>query len=189
MKKEIVFLSSLVAVAAGAQTFPQGMVGLDSSASDVPIYYLAKGTQAPSEVFVEVLASPAGAGTFASIDSMSETKNTVFSADLGGANGTAYYFYEGAVNVTGVTPGASADFIVRAWTGAATYDSATIKAESGVITQNTAIFNGPPNLPPENPLGFNTALTMVDTSTVIPEPATLALLAIGGAALFFRRRQ
>jgi len=188
MKKEIVFLSSLVAVAAGAQTFPQGMVTLDSSAADVPIYYLAPGTKAPSEVFVEVLASPAGAGTFTSIDLMSETKNTVFNADMGGANGTAYYFYEGAVNVAGVTPGASADFMVRAWTGAATYADATFKVQSPVITQNTAIFNGPPNTPPENPLGFNTALTIVDTS-VVPEPATIALLAIGGAALFFRRRQ
>lgn len=184
MKKEIVFLSSLVAVVAGAQTFPQGVIKLDSTASLVPIYFQSVGGgQAPSEVFIEVLASAPGLKTYTSVDSMSEAAGKVLYADLG--SGNAYYFYDGSVNVSQVAPGASADFIVRAWTGATTYDAATIKGESAVINQTTAVFNGPPNTPPENPLNFNTALTM----TVVPEPTTIALLALGGAALFFRRRQ
>lgn len=57
MKTGIVLFSWLTAVAAWAQTFPQGMVTLDSIAEDVPIYYFIAGVQSPSYVFVEVLAS------------------------------------------------------------------------------------------------------------------------------------
>lgn len=179
----------LTAVAASAQTFPAASVILDSSAADVPIYYLAPGTKAPSEVFVEVLARADAGSAFTSADLMSETKNTVFTADLGGTKGEAYYFYEGAITVPGITPGATADFMVRAWTGAATYDAATFKAESPIITQVTGNWTASTSPPPDVSLNFAQGLTIVDTTPVVPEPATIALLALGGAALFMRRRQ
>lgn len=179
MKKEIVFLSALAAVAASAQTFPAASVILDSGNTSAPIYYLASGTQAPSEVFVEVLARADAGSAFTSADLMSETKNTVY-YDSG-----AYYFYEGAIPVAGITPGASGDFMVRAWTGAATYDEATIRAESPIISQVTGNWTASTSPPPDVYLNFNQGMTM----GAVPEPATIALLAIGGAALFFRRRQ
>lgn len=181
MKKEIVFLSALAAVAASAQTFPAASVGLDSTTFNAPIYYIAAGTQAPGEMFVEVLARADAASAFTSVDLMSQTKNTVY-FDSG-----AYYFYDGAVTVPGVTPGATADFIVRAWTGAATYDAADplMRNESALITQVTGNWTASTSPPPDVALNFNQALTV----GAVPEPTTLALLAIGGAALFFRRRQ
>jgi hypothetical protein len=118
---------------------------------------------------------------------MSETAGSVIYFDNGAGKGDAYYFYDGNQVVPGITPGSSADFIVRAWTGATTYDAATARVESAVFTQNTAIWNGPPTTATDNPLTLAGSLTM--TTTIVPEPATIALLALGGAALFFRRRQ
>jgi hypothetical protein len=187
MKTGIVLLSCVTAVAACAQTFPQAMVVLDSSVGVVPIYYVSPGTRAPGAVFVEVLASVPGANNFISIDVMSETENTVRFLDLGRGLGSAYYFFDGAVDVKGIPPiqGAYADFVVRAWTGAASYDTADIRVESPVTTQITVPWNGPPDLPPENLLAFSMGMTM---GVLIPEPGTIALIAMGGAALFLRFR-
>ena len=187
MKVGIVLLSCVAAVAACAHTFPQAMVVLDSSVGVVPIYYMAPGTRAPSAVFVEVLASVPGANHFTSIDLMSETENTVRFLDLGRGLGSASYFFDGAVNVKGIPAiqGAYADFVVRAWTGAASYDKATFRAESPVTTQITVPWNGPPELPPENLLAFSQSMTM---ESIVPEPGTIALIAMGGAALFLRFR-
>ncbi len=187
MKTGIVLLSCVAAVAAWAQTFPQAMVVLDSSVGVVPIYYISPGTRAPGDVFVEVLASKPGENNFISIDVMSETKNTVRYLDLGRGLGSAYYFFDGSVDVKGIPaiPGAYADFVVRAWTGAASYDTATFRAESAVTTQVTMPWNGPPDLPPENLLAFSQGMTM---ESIVPEPGTIALIAMGGAALFLRLR-
>lgn len=187
MKTGIVLLSFLAAIAAVAQTFPQSMVKLDSTVGVVPIYYIAPGTRAPSEVYVEVLASVPGANNFISIDVMSETEQTVRFLDLGRGLGSGYYFFDGAVNAMGIppVPGAYADFVVRTWTGATSYDTATLRAESSIITQNTMVWNGPPELPPENLLAFSQSMTM---GVMIPEPATMVMLVVGGAALFLRRR-
>jgi len=186
MKTGIFLFSWLAAVAAWAQTFPQGMITLDSAAEDAPIYYWPTGTRAPGEVFVEVLASVPGENNFRSIDVMSETENTVRYLDLGGGHGPAYYFYDGAVNVPIVTPGTYADFIVSVWTGGATYDTASFIGQSGIINQLTVVWDGPPPVPPENLLAFSQGM---EFGVLIPEPGSIALIAMGGAALFFGRRR
>jgi hypothetical protein len=186
MKTGIVLFSWLTAVAAWAQTYPQGMVTLDSTAGDVPIYYWPTGTRAPGEVFVEIMASAPGEYDFRSIDVMSETGNTVRYLDLGGGHGPAYYYYDGAVNVPIVTPGYDADFMVRVWTGAASFDTAAFIGQSDVFNQRTMVWNGPPEFPPDNLLAFSQGM---EFGVMIPEPGTIALVALGGAALFFGRRR
>jgi len=186
MQTGIVLFFCLTAVAAWAQTFPQGMVTLDSTAGDVPIYYWPTGTRAPGEVFVEVLASVPSENNFRSIDVMSESGNTVRYLDLGGGHGPAYYFYDGSVSVPIVTPGDYASFIVRAWTGGASYATATFIGQSGIITQRTMVWNGPPEFPPDNLLAFSQGM---EFGVMIPELGPIALLAMGGAALFLGRRR
>ncbi len=127
----------------------------------------------------------AGKNDFRSIDVMFEAENTVRYLDLGGGHGAGYYFYDGAVNVPFVTPDTYAEFKVRAWTGSITYDTAAFRAESAVTTQITMPWNGPPDFPPENLLAFSQSMTM----GILPEPGTIALIVLGGAALFFGRRR
>ncbi|MBN1852382.1 MAG: PEP-CTERM sorting domain-containing protein [Pirellulales bacterium] len=52
-------------------------------------------------------------------------------------------------------------------------------------TLNFAVHNGTGEVNPDGPIGFRAEFT---TAEFIPEPASLALLAIGGLALLFRRR-
>jgi len=93
-----------------------------------------------------------------------------------------------SVDVTGQAPGTSGlNFVVRAWEGAGTYDTATARGESALITvaaglggttQGGAIF-----LPPD--LGGPQGLQ----SFTIPEPSTIAFGLLGAAALLYRRRK
>lgn len=98
------------------------------------------------------------------------------------------------VSLTGVAEGATANgLIVHAWdnrTGA-TYDAATIKGASAPFSNPT----GGGTTPPPSLTGlqsFNLAGgggPVTPTPGVIPEPSTIALGALGAAALLFRVRK
>jgi len=89
--------------------------------------------------------------------------------------------------ITTVAPGAVATIEVRAWeaAGGTTYDSAVaggFKAGiSSAITVTTGGAGSPPSLPAN--------LVGLTSFSLIPEPSTYALLALGAAALFLRRRK
>ena len=83
------------------------------------------------------------------------------------------------VVVPGVAAGSSATFLMRAWnTSAGSYAAASEYGQSAPFTVSL----GGGLLPGSNLVGLQPFV-------LIPEPATIALLALGGAALLIRRRK
>lgn len=98
--------------------------------------------------------------------------------------------FSGTTVVVGgiTTAGATASVTVRAWDGntGATYDKATVK---GSVTFTQTGFGGFGS-PPANPVAFTgfTSFALKST-TVVPEPSTYALAALGLGGLLFLRRK
>ena len=92
------------------------------------------------------------------------------------------------VVVGGVAAGSSGTFRMRAWnTAAGSYDAAsTIAGNWSGQSANFTVSLGGGLLPGSNLVGLQ-AFSV--TLTPVPEPATIALLALGGAALLIRRRK
>lgn len=114
---------------------------------------------------------------------------------FGSTTAASFYFSNKDVTVPGVATGATATFLVRAYsTSAGSYDAAQTTAGAwwGSSAQVvSAALGGIPaggGAPVTSPnLKGLTGFTL--TQTNIPEPATLALLGLGGAALLIRRRK
>jgi hypothetical protein len=103
----------------------------------------------------------------------------------------------GDVVVTGVAPGATANLIVRAWTTSYGSYTAARNANDGIAQYGEGAFTSKalggtnPNPPP--PSFFTPDMAPfsgfeMDTS-IVPEPSTYALAALGLGALFIRRRK
>jgi len=92
------------------------------------------------------------------------------------------------VVVGGVAAGSSGTFRMRAWnTAAGSYDAAsTIAGNWSGQSADFTVRLGGGTLPGSNLVGLQ-AFSV--TLTPVPEPATIALLALGGAALLIRRRK
>lgn len=88
-----------------------------------------------------------------------------------------------------VTPGTVAVYQLRAWKGAADYDTAlvTVGAKVGASAVTSITVQGPPSLttPPNTSLHAGFQLSTV----AVPEPATIALGLFGAAGLLIRRRK
>jgi len=114
---------------------------------------------------------------------------------VGGVNSANGIFNNGAVSLTGIAGGGSAQYLIIGWTGtAATLDAAITGGawvgESAVFTTTTG---DPTTTPPGTPINLKstfTGLTLAPTGTApVPEPTSFALLGLGAAAmLIFRRR-
>jgi len=83
----------------------------------------------------------------------------------------------------GVVAGANAFAQVRAWdiSSGATYDVASIRGESAILNIPTGGAGSPPGLPAN--------LTGLQSFSLVPEPSTIALAALGAAFLILRRRK
>lgn len=92
------------------------------------------------------------------------------------------------VVVPGVGAGSEGTFRMRAWnTAAGSYDAAsTIAGNWAGQSADFKVNVGGGLLPGSNLVGLQ---AFAVTLTPIPEPATIALLGLGGAALLFRRRK
>jgi len=108
------------------------------------------------------------------------TPTTVFR--IGAA---APYVSAQVVDVPGVTPGTSAQFVLKAWIGS-DFDSAQTKGQSAPFTVSN-LGGTPPGGLPITPPSLN-GLQSFDLVTT-PEPSTIALAALGAAAFFIRRRK
>lgn len=94
-------------------------------------------------------------------------------------------FYGGTGVVPGAADSATVELTLRAWRDAASWDAATARG-SATWSQATGAWN-PQAVPPAPATGpdmLNPAVTIV-----VPEPSTIALGLLGGAALLLFRRK
>jgi hypothetical protein len=97
----------------------------------------------------------------------------------------AGFIVGGTVATPSVAPGAAASVQMRAWKASdgATFEAAQAAGLWGmgnIISVTTGGAGVPPSLPAN--------LTGLTSFSLVPEPSTIALLALGAAALFLRRR-
>jgi len=175
-------LATALGLAAFTAAYGQGTVLIQNNLGAAITYVLAadgsqaKGANYSVEVFKYDAAAAGG-----------------FGAQLGstvtiGANGR---FTAGQVSVPDAAGGTTAQLIVRAWdnTTGGSYATAAVKGFSGAFT--TGVLGGAGN-PPATPVSMVTGLANGFQSfqvTGIPEPTTIALGALGAAALLIRRRK
>lgn len=173
MKKALALLAALTLMGA-ANIWAAATVTLSNYDSNMPIFYNAVGTLAPLDgTFVELIGpngpvTPTGGGS--SILSLAEPG-----------------FFDGGFGVVpGVADSAQAALTLRAWRGAATWD---VAAERGEVswTQATGAWD-PTAVPPAAPSGPALAIPS-SPLIVVPEPSTIALGILGGAALLLFRRK
>jgi len=101
--------------------------------------------------------------------------------------GGAGFFNGGTVTIPTVAPGATGFFQVRAWDIAkgTTYDLAVASGSGYGFSNTINVSTGGAGTPPGTP----GALVGLQGFSLVPEPSTMALLALGAGALLFRRRK
>lgn len=179
MKKTIL---TILGVAASFAAFGQGTIVIASNAGAtiypvlLPDGSMAKGPNYSVEVFVN------------NFDAANKIGDTMILA----ANGR--FSQSGSKVVPGVAPGAIGTLVARAWdnTTGATYDTALIKGKSDPF--KTAALggdvDGDPSTPPATAPGMVTGKPDgFQHIQLLPEPSTIALGALGAAALLLRRRK
>jgi hypothetical protein len=164
-------LTALAAILVSVSAYAQGQVNFRTHiASDTP----------PIDYKILNQDGTVASGAFAQLVAVNGASITPMTEPAALVN-AAGYVSAGAATFAGLLPGTSANLVLRAWQGAAgsSYDSAAVKGQSAQFTVNFAV---PPN-PPGDLLTLGTG-----SFTMVPEPTTLALGAIGLGALLIRRR-
>lgn len=175
--KKLVILAALMMglTAAYAQ---KATVTFNNYDADKAIFVGSVGTLAGTDVMWQLLGDGQGV-----VEAVAGATQSVFpvSADAG-------YFDLGVGVVPGAVAGATVNFELRAWKGA-DYASASEKG-SVSWSQATGSWNDVA-VPPAAPTGPALAIpaSVLVTTTVIPEPSTIALGLLGAAALLIRRRK
>lgn len=105
--------------------------------------------------------------------------------------GAAGYVTSSTVTVGGIAGGGAASVAMRAWDAStgATYDAATTRGSSAVLSLTLGGGGSPPGLPTnlDGLVGFS--LAGAGPGPAVPEPSTVALGLLGAGALFLRRRK
>jgi hypothetical protein len=173
-----VLFVSLGALAQGTVNFSNGAAGVNAPIRDV------SGALAAGTGFIAQLWAGATAGSLAPI---SPTATFATGASAG-------YFFGGSRTVPGVATGSPAFVQVRVWNSGfadwasafAAYTSGNAAAQIGgdLVTAWASPNLGGGPTPPANLIGMQSFQLRQ-----VPEPSTIALAALGAAALLFRRRK
>jgi len=173
-----VLFVSLGALAQGTINFANGAPGVNAPITD------ASGALAAGTGFVAQLWAGATAG---SLTAVSPTATFATGASAG-------YFFGGSRTIPGVATGSSAFIQVRVWSSgfadwASAFAAYTANNPAAQIGGDLVPAWASPNLgggptPPANLIGMQSF-----NLRAVPEPSTIALAALGAAALLFRRRK
>src|SRR5262245_58797711 len=162
-------------IGASAVCVAQGVFGtilLNNYDSGKRIFLGSFCTPAPAGTIVEILGGPVGGSLTPVATATGVNRYTITPADIS-ANGpgTGSFFDYGFGFVNGVAALAMGSFTLRAWTGAATYDAATIRGSIS-WTQATGSNPTPPNLPAPAVLAIPTVLATLSpiTLTITQQP-------------------
>lgn len=172
-------LAGVALAATAASVCAQGTLSLNTATGVKPrITVDGVNAAASDNIFVQVLV--AGATSLTGTDT--------FGLTLAGAN--AGLFSKGTLTVNGKPGGSAVDVTIRAWDkdSGDTYDTATVKASqtlTGFVLGGVVDANGIAGLPNSIVPAF-TGLNLV---SVVPEPSTYALAALGLGGLLFLRRK
>jgi hypothetical protein len=184
--KKLLFLAALLVASASA--FAQGTVNIANRVTaagiDAPIFDVDNSTRlAGTGFFVQLYAGVAGT----SAEGLSAVGAAV---NFRAAGAQAGYMLGGDTirTINGIPAGGAAAVQLRAWDSAfATYEAAVAAGgkygSSSVL--NLASTGNPTSAPPGTPAD----LTGLQSFALVPEPSTIALAMLGGAALFLRRRK
>jgi hypothetical protein len=180
--KKLLTLVGLLAITASLSA--QGTITFSSvggaGAVNAPVFDIDGTTRLVGAEFqAQLFYGPEGGG----LGSLTPVGNPTPFLTGGGAG----HFQGGVITLGDIAPGAAADFQVRAWQtlgGTFTsYDAAVAGgAKFGQSTVFTTVTGGPTPNPPR-------ALVGLQSFSLVPEPSTYALLALGAAAFLFRRRK
>jgi hypothetical protein len=177
--KKLLTLVGVLAISASLSA--QGTVNFANAGGGVnaPVFDVDGTTRLAGTDFMAQLYAGASA------DSLAPVGNATSFLTGGGAG----YFNGGVVAVPTVAPGATGFFQVVAWaTQGGTHTSYAAALAAGANAGQSTVFStgtGGVGEPPSPPL----ALVGLQSFNLVPEPSTYALLALGAAALFLRRRK
>jgi len=174
-------IPAAVVISSSGQTPLVATVTLNNYDAKMPIYYKTSGALAGSgqKIYVQLLGGPVG-GTLTPVKDVDNALDTFPLSEPG-------YFDQGTGIVGGVTPGGTAQFILRAWKDAATFDAATEKGQTPAWTQSTGSWNGaavPPQLPSGPVLAISAPLVIAPQGQQIiitSQPSDATVNALGTA--------
>jgi hypothetical protein len=167
--KKLMLIAACVTALAATNAFAQGSVNFNNRVTaaglDAPIFDVGGAKLEGPNAFAQIYVNDAAVG-----------------APVAFRSGTgAGYFSGGTVAIPGAAGGTSVQMVVAAWSGAATFEAASIKGVSSPFTVTLGGAGEPPSTP-ANLIGLT-------SFTLVPEPSVLALGALGAAALLLRRRK
>ena len=154
-------------------------VTLENDSANHPIYYQTLGNPAAGPGFyVQILGGP-DSNSLQPIARLAETQS-IFT--IGTGDNPPGFFGVSVGIVPGVIERATASFQVLAWTGAASFETASQRVASGIFTQETGS-SDPPSPPAPTLLQFPANLVI----PAVPEPSVWVLCLVGLAGLYAGR--
>jgi hypothetical protein len=180
MKKLLV---TLAAVLVSASAFGQGTINFNNLVSsagiNAPVFkpdgVTGAGAGAGASAQLYLVTGAAGSETYTPIPTVLQFRTTPAGTAQGYVNNPT------TVQVPNVAPGSPANVVLRAWEGAS-YDTASVKGQSALVSIPALGGAGQPPSVPANLVGLT-------SFSMIPEPSTMALGLLGAAALLYRRRK
>lgn len=175
--KKLLFLAALLVASASA--FAQGTVNINNrvtaSGIDAPIFDIDGSTRL------------AGAGFLAQLYVGDTAVGAAVNFRTGA--GAGYIVNTDTVRtITGIAAGGAATVTLRAWDAAfSTYEAAL--NGGGKYGSSLPVTLASTGNPTANPPGTPVDLVGLQSFSLVPEPSTIALAMLGGAALFLRRRK
>jgi len=203
MKKLILSVTALAACSVG--TYAQGTINFDGSkntsasptATSSGQVFINGVLDTTTDINAELLYSSTANGTFSpvvtlllssSASTSSPALNQIISAhgDVTADKGKIYDNSGNSYAIPNIAQGTAAYFIVEGWTGSSSTYPGTGPGTYGATAAFSETLSGGTATPAN--LGNMPALNLV-TTTVVPEPSTLAMAGVGLASmLIFRRR-